>query len=83
MEIQKKKKIVVVMGATGAGKSKLAIDIATFINGTNGKVPFPRFEIVNADSMQVYRGLDVLTNKVNLCDRKGNISYWLCLSSCD
>lgn len=82
MENQKKK-IVVVMGATGAGKSKLAIDIATFINETNDKVPFPRFEIVNADSMQVYRGLDVLTNKVPLHDRKGNSSDWFCLSSRD
>ncbi|EEF33328.1 tRNA delta(2)-isopentenylpyrophosphate transferase, putative [Ricinus communis] len=49
------------MGPTGSGKSKLAIDLATH---------FP-VEIINADSMQVYHGLDVLTNKVPLYDQKG------------
>ncbi|KAJ0973441.1 hypothetical protein J5N97_021400 [Dioscorea zingiberensis] len=58
-----RKKVVVVMGATGAGKSKLAIDLASHL-------PW-RIEIVNADSMQVYTGLDVLTNKVPLSERQG------------
>ncbi|RWW14625.1 hypothetical protein BHE74_00019899 [Ensete ventricosum] len=58
----KKKKVVVVMGATGAGKSRLAIDLASHFSGV---------EVVNADSMQVYRGLDVLTNKVPHPDRNG------------
>ncbi|KAK8596152.1 hypothetical protein V6N13_000802 [Hibiscus sabdariffa] len=56
-----KSKVVVVMGPTGSGKSRLAIDLATH---------FP-IEIINADSMQVYQGLDVLTNKVPLHDQKG------------
>ncbi|KAL3530419.1 hypothetical protein ACH5RR_009741 [Cinchona calisaya] len=56
-----KPKILVIMGATGSGKSKLAIDLASH---------FP-VEIINADSMQVYKGLDVLTNKVPLKDQKG------------
>lgn len=56
------KKVVVVMGATGAGKSRLAIDLAEHFAGV---------EIINADSMQVYRGLDILTNKVPLSERKG------------
>ncbi|XP_073141857.1 tRNA dimethylallyltransferase 2 [Henckelia pumila] len=56
-----KPKIVVIMGATGSGKSKLAIDLASH---------FP-IEIINADSMQVYKGLDVLTNKVPGQERKG------------
>nr|KYP58183.1 tRNA Delta(2)-isopentenylpyrophosphate transferase [Cajanus cajan] len=43
------------MGATGTGKSKLAIDLAT---------QFPPAEIVNSDKMQVYQGLDITTNKV-------------------
>lgn len=46
--------VVVVLGATGAGKSKLALEIAASIDG----------EIVSADSMQVYKGLDIVTNKV-------------------
>ncbi|XAR56154.1 Adenylate dimethylallyltransferase [Bertholletia excelsa] len=56
-----KPKVVVIMGATGSGKSRLAIDLASY---------FP-IEIVNADSMQVYQGLDILTNKVPLKDQKG------------
>ncbi|KAG1369641.1 putative Adenylate isopentenyltransferase 5, chloroplastic [Cocos nucifera] len=56
------KKVVVVMGPTGAGKSRLAIDLASHFTGV---------EVVNADSMQVYRGLDVLTNKVPLSERNG------------
>ncbi|CAN1171485.1 tRNA dimethylallyltransferase 2 [Linum perenne] len=56
-----KTKVVVIMGATGAGKSKLAVDLAAH---------FP-IEIINADSMQVYRGLDVITNKVPVDEQKG------------
>ncbi|CAO2840163.1 unnamed protein product [Amaranthus hypochondriacus] len=60
-EKESKPKIVVIMGPTGSGKSKLAIDLATH---------FP-IEIINADSMQVYHGLDVLTNKVTIVEQKG------------
>ncbi|XP_042452099.1 tRNA dimethylallyltransferase 2-like [Zingiber officinale] len=60
--VKSKNKVVVVMGATGAGKSRLAIDLASHLSGV---------EIVNADSMQVYRGLDVLTNKVPVPERNG------------
>lgn len=42
------------MGATGSGKSRLAIDLATRFRG----------EIINSDKIQLYKGLDVLTNKV-------------------
>lgn len=58
----KKKKVIVIMGATGSGKSRLAIDLASHFTGV---------EVINADSMQVYDGLDVLTNKVPLSERKG------------
>ncbi|CAA6670597.1 unnamed protein product [Spirodela intermedia] len=47
-------KVVFVMGATGTGKSKLAIDIATRFSG----------EVVNSDKIQLHDGLPVLTNKV-------------------
>ncbi|KAI1284880.1 tRNA dimethylallyltransferase [Halotydeus destructor] len=46
--------VVVVLGATGTGKSKLAIEIARKFNG----------EIISADSMQVYKNLDIVTAKV-------------------
>ncbi|GAB2274648.1 hypothetical protein Dimus_009418 [Dionaea muscipula] len=62
-----KPKLVVIMGPTGSGKSRLAIDLAAH---------FP-IEIINADSMQVYKGLDVLTNKVPLSERKGTPHHLL------
>ncbi|XP_010255880.1 PREDICTED: adenylate isopentenyltransferase 5, chloroplastic-like [Nelumbo nucifera] len=49
-----KNTVVFVMGATGTGKSKLSIDLATHF----------RAEIINSDKMQVYEGLDIATNKV-------------------
>ncbi|EES02135.1 tRNA dimethylallyltransferase 2 isoform X1 [Sorghum bicolor] len=55
-------KVVIVMGATGAGKSRLAVDLAAHFAGV---------EVVSADSMQLYRGLDVLTNKVPLHEQNG------------
>jgi tRNA dimethylallyltransferase len=50
---EKKIKLLVLSGPTGSGKSELAIRIAEHIGA----------EIVNADSMQVYRGLDIGTAK--------------------
>ncbi|CAI0560012.1 unnamed protein product [Linum tenue] len=57
----KKEKVVFVVGPTGTGKSRLAIDLAT---------RFPA-EVVNCDKMQVYKGLDVATNKVTDAERRG------------
>ena len=45
--------IVVVLGTTGAGKSKLAIEIAQRFGG----------EVISADAVQMYKGLDIVTNK--------------------
>ncbi|KAH7577511.1 hypothetical protein JRO89_XS01G0260700 [Xanthoceras sorbifolium] len=49
-----KEKVLIVMGPTGTGKSRLSIDLAT---------QFPA-EIINSDKMQVYQGLDIVTNKI-------------------
>jgi adenylate dimethylallyltransferase (cytokinin synthase) len=49
-----KNKAVVVLGATGTGKSRLAVDLALRFGG----------EVINSDKIQVYQGLDVATNKV-------------------
>ncbi|KAL6007486.1 hypothetical protein ACLOJK_032984 [Asimina triloba] len=54
--------LLLIMGATGTGKSQLSIDIAT----TPG---LPTSEIINADKIQLYRGLDVTTNKIPLHER--------------
>ncbi|CAL4901922.1 unnamed protein product [Urochloa decumbens] len=53
--------MVVIVGATGTGKTKLSIDAARAVGG----------EAVNADKIQLYAGLDVTTNKVPLEDRRG------------
>ncbi|XP_031114163.1 adenylate isopentenyltransferase 5, chloroplastic-like [Ipomoea triloba] len=58
---RRKDKVVIVVGATGTGKSKLAIDLAR---------RFPA-EIINSDKMQVYKGLDIATNKVTDEERRG------------
>ncbi|XP_072975228.1 adenylate isopentenyltransferase 5, chloroplastic-like [Typha angustifolia] len=54
-----KEKVLVVIGATGTGKSRLAIDVARNFRG----------EVVNSDKMQVYYGLDIVTNKVTAEER--------------
>jgi tRNA dimethylallyltransferase len=51
----------VVVGPTGSGKSDLAIRLAQAIGG----------EIVNCDSLQIYRGFDIGTAKVPPADRAG------------
>ncbi|KAK6157676.1 hypothetical protein DH2020_011924 [Rehmannia glutinosa] len=63
-----KKKIVVIMGPTGCGKTKLSIDLASRF--------FPSSEIINSDKIQVYRGLDITTNKLPLPERK-NVRHHL------
>ena len=54
-----KHKAVVVLGATGTGKSRLAIDLALRFGG----------EVINSDKIQAYAGLDVATNKVGPAER--------------
>lgn len=61
-------KIVVIMGPTGCGKSKLSVDLASRF--------FPSSEIINSDKIQVYRGLDITTNKIPLPERK-NVPHHL------
>ena len=61
VQLEEKPKVVVIMGPTGSGKSRLAVDLGSH---------FP-VEVISADSMQVYQGLDVLTNKVPLHEQKG------------
>lgn len=53
--------IIAIVGPTAVGKSDLAIDLAEMIGA----------EIVSADSMQVYVGMDIGTAKVTRADRRG------------
>ncbi|MEN9965094.1 MAG: hypothetical protein RJA60_91 [Actinomycetota bacterium] len=59
-------KLIAVVGPTGAGKSALAIEVAKHIIAKGGKA-----EILNCDSMQFYKGMDVGTAKLTLEERRG------------
>jgi tRNA dimethylallyltransferase len=58
--------LVAVVGPTGTGKSALSLDLAERL----GAVGRPA-EIVNADAMQLYRGMDIGTAKLPVDDRHG------------
>ncbi|KAK9425951.1 putative tRNA isopentenyltransferase [Seiridium unicorne] len=53
--------LVAIMGTTGTGKSDLAVDLAVRFNG----------EIINADAMQMYKGLPIITNQISAEEQRG------------
>jgi tRNA dimethylallyltransferase len=53
--------LIAIVGATATGKSDLAVDIALALDG----------EVINADSMQLYRGMDIGTAKLTMTERRG------------
>jgi tRNA dimethylallyltransferase len=62
--------VVAVVGATAAGKSDLAVGLALRFEAVG--VPA---EVVNADSMQLYRGMDIGTAKAPMTERRGVIHH--------
>ncbi|MBM7024930.1 tRNA (adenosine(37)-N6)-dimethylallyltransferase MiaA [Clavibacter zhangzhiyongii] len=58
--------IIAVVGATGTGKSSLSLDLADRLRADGRAV-----EIVNADAMQLYRGMDIGTAKLAEAARRG------------
>ncbi|KIP53700.1 tRNA (adenosine(37)-N6)-dimethylallyltransferase MiaA [Leucobacter komagatae] len=56
-----------VVGATGTGKSEASLDLAERLAAATGEQP----EIVNADAMQLYRGMDIGTAKLPEGERRG------------
>ena len=58
-------KIIVIVGPTAVGKTALSIELAKKYDG----------EIINADSMQVYRGLDIGTAKVTADEADGIVHH--------
>ena len=57
--------LTVICGATATGKSELAVALAKEINA----------EVVNADSMQVYKGMDIGTAKLTITQRDGVVHH--------
>ncbi|KAI8982267.1 IPP transferase-domain-containing protein [Mycotypha africana] len=55
------KKIAAVVGSSGIGKSKLAVELCKALTG----------QVINADALQVYKGLDIITNKIPVHEREG------------
>jgi tRNA dimethylallyltransferase len=57
--------VVVIVGPTGSGKSALALEVAGTFSG----------EIINCDSLQLYRGFDIGTAKTPPADRRGILHH--------
>ena len=58
-------KIVVIIGPTGVGKTKLSISLAKYLDAV----------VINADSMQVYRDLNIGTAKIKESEKEGIKHY--------
>lgn len=53
--------VIAVVGPTGSGKSDLGVGLALALNG----------EVINADALQFYRGMDIGTAKISVDERRG------------
>ncbi|KAG5629950.1 hypothetical protein H5410_001667 [Solanum commersonii] len=62
-----KKKVVFIMGAIGTRKFCLSVDLTSHFRG----------EIINSDKMQVYKGLEIVTNKITHTEKQGVRHYLL------
>ncbi|MDP3012630.1 MAG: tRNA (adenosine(37)-N6)-dimethylallyltransferase MiaA [Candidatus Subteraquimicrobiales bacterium] len=62
-----KESLITIVGPTGTGKSEVAVKLAKKLDG----------EIVSADSMQIYKGMDIGTAKLSLKKREGVNHYLL------
>lgn len=56
-----KKQVIVILGPTAVGKTKLSVELAKVFDG----------EVINADSTQIYRGLDIATAKIREEEKEG------------
>ncbi|MEH7115556.1 tRNA (adenosine(37)-N6)-dimethylallyltransferase MiaA [Neobacillus niacini] len=59
--VDSKQKLLVIIGPTAVGKTKLSIELAKRYNG----------EIISGDSMQIYRGMDIGTAKIKIKEMEG------------
>ena len=58
-------KVICIVGPTGVGKTKMSIELAKVLNG----------EVINADSTQVFKNLDIATAKVTEEEKEGIIHH--------
>lgn len=59
------KKVIVIVGPTAVGKTKLSVELAKKLDG----------EVINADSTQVYKNLDIATAKITEDEKEGIIHH--------
>ena len=62
-----KKKVIFIVEATGTGKSRLSVDLPTYFGG----------EIIKTDKMQVYKGLEIVSNMITHIEKQGVRHYLL------
>jgi tRNA dimethylallyltransferase len=66
MASKQQTQLIAVVGPTGTGKSDLSLALAERVIAAGGKA-----EIINSDSMQFYRGMDIGTAKLDIAERRG------------
>ena len=67
------KDIIVIVGPTGVGKTKLSIELAKRLDG----------EIINGDSVSIYKGLDIGSAKPTMEEREGIVHYLIDVCNID
>lgn len=65
--------IVVIVGPTGVGKTKMSIELAKYLNAP----------VINADAVQIYKGLDIGSAKVTEDEKKGVKHYLIDIKNID
>ena len=67
------KDIIVIVGPTGVGKTKLSIELAKRLDG----------EIINGDSVSIYKGLDIGSAKPTMEEREGIVHHLIDVCNID
>ena len=65
--------IIVIVGPTGVGKTKLSIELAKYYKAS----------IINADAVQIYKGLDIGSAKITEDEKEGIKHYLLDIKNLD
>jgi tRNA dimethylallyltransferase len=72
-KVDSKQKVLVIIGPTAVGKTKLSIELAKRLHG----------EIISGDSMQIYRGMDIGTAKITTEEMEGVPHYLIDIKNPD
>lgn len=69
--------VIAIFGSTGTGKTKLSVEIARAIGADGGQRygGYAGAEVISCDSMQIYKGLDIITNKATEGEMQGVVHH--------